>query len=143
MARGVNKVILIGNLGKDPELKTFPNGGSVCNASLATSENWKSKDGQPQEHTEWHSLVFNDKLGEIANQYLRKGSKIYVEGQIRTRKYQDKEGKDRFITEIRVREMQMLDGKQGEGEAPRRERSTSKPEPQTATGDFVDDDIPF
>jgi single-strand DNA-binding protein len=141
MARGINRVTLIGNLGKDPELKTFPNGGSVCNVSLATSETWKGKDGQPGEHTEWHNLVFNDKLAEIANQYLRKGSKVYVEGQIRTRKYQDKEGKDRFITEIRVRDMQMLDGKPGEGEtSSRRERNA--PSRETADN-FQDDDIPF
>jgi single-strand DNA-binding protein len=113
MARGINKVILIGNLGKDPEVKSFPNGGQVCNVSLATSESWKGKDGQQQEHTEWHNLVFNDKLAEIAGKYLRKGSKVFVEGKIRTRKYQDKEGKERFITEIRVADMQMLDGKPG------------------------------
>ena len=113
MARGINKVILIGNLGKDPEVKSFPSGGQVCNVSLATSESWKSKDGQQQEHTEWHNLVFNDKLAEIAGKYLRKGSKIFVEGKIRTRKYQDKEGKERYITEIRVADMQMLDGKPG------------------------------
>lgn len=113
MARGINKVILIGNLGKDPEVKSFPNGGQVCNVSLATSESWKGKDGQQQEHTEWHNIVFNDKLAEIAGKYLRKGSKIFVEGKIRTRKYQDKEGKERFITEIRVADMQMLDGKPG------------------------------
>ncbi|MGQ0701058.1 MAG: single-stranded DNA-binding protein [Panacagrimonas sp.] len=116
MARGVNKVILIGNLGKDPETKTFPSGGSVTNTTLATSESWKGKDGQMQEHTEWHNLVFNDKLGEIVAKYLRKGSKIYVEGSIRTRKYQDKEGKDQRFMEIRVNEMQMLDGKPGGGE---------------------------
>ena len=113
MARGINKVILIGNLGKDPETKSFANGGSVTNATLATSESWKGKDGQQQEHTEWHNLVFNDKLGEIVQKYLRKGSKIYVEGSIRTRKYQDKEGKEARFMEIRVNEMQMLDGRQG------------------------------
>ena len=116
MARGVNKVILIGNLGKDPETKTFANGGSVTNATLATSESWKGKDGSQQEHTEWHNLVFNDKLGEIVQKYLRKGSKVYVEGSIRTRKYQDKEGKEARFMEIRVNEMQMLDGRQGGGE---------------------------
>lgn len=114
MARGVNKVILIGNLGKDPEAKSFANGGQVCNVSLATSESWKGKDGQQQEHTEWHNLVFNDKLAEIAAKYLRKGSKVFVEGKIRSRKYQDKtSGQDRYITEIRVSDMQMLDGKPG------------------------------
>ena len=156
MARGVNKVILIGNLGKDPDHKTFPNGGAVTNVSLATSESWKGRDGQMQEHTEWHNLVFNDKLADIAKQYLRKGSKVYVEGQIRTRKYQDKEGKDRFITEIRVRDMQMLDGKPGGGEAgfgggggASYERGSaparaSSPAPaESGGGGFEDDDIPF
>ncbi|MDP9139947.1 MAG: single-stranded DNA-binding protein [Pseudomonadota bacterium] len=119
MARGVNKVILIGNLGKDPETRSFPSGGSVTNATLATSDNWKDKDGQQQERTEWHSLVFHNRLGEIAAQYLRKGSKIYVEGSIRTRKWQDKAtGADRYTTEIHVNEMQMLDGKAGGGSAP-------------------------
>lgn len=115
MARGVNKVILIGNLGKDPEAKTFANGGSLTNVTLATSENWKDKDGQPQERTEWHNVVFHNKLGEIAAQYLRKGSKVYVEGSLRTRKWQDKEGKDRYTTEIHATDMQMLDGKPGGG----------------------------
>ena len=117
MARGVNKVILIGNLGKDPETKSFANGGSVTNATLATSESWKGKDGSQQEHTEWHNLVFNDKLGEIVQKYLRKGSNVYVEGSIRTRKYQDKEGKEARFMEIRVSEMQMLDGRQGGGDS--------------------------
>ena len=158
MAGSVNKVILIGNLGKDPEHKTFANGGAVTNATLATSESWKGRDGQMQEHTEWHNLVFNDKLADIAKQYLRKGSKIYVEGKIRTRKYQDKEGKDRYITEIRVRDMQMLDGKPGGGEGSfggssggGYERSSSAPAARSQApapaegggGGFEDDDIPF
>ena len=113
MARGINKVILIGNLGKDPEAKTFANGGSITNITLATSESWKDKDGQMQERTEWHNVVFHNKLGEIVAQYLRKGSKVYVEGSLRTRKWQDKEGKDRYTTEIHANEMQMLDGKPG------------------------------
>lgn len=134
MARGVNKFIAIGNLGKDPEVKSFPNGGQVANVSLAVSEQWKGKDGQQQEHTEWLNLVFNDKLAEIAGKYLRKGSKVYVEGKIRTRKYQDKEGKERFITEIRVADMQMLDGKpQGEREEPAHETG----------GGGLDSDVPF
>lgn len=159
MARGVNKVILIGNLGKDPETKSFANGGSVTNATLATSESWKGKDGQMQEHTEWHNLVFNDKLGEIVQKYLRKGSKVYVEGSIRTRKYQDKEGKEARFMEIRVNEMQMLDGKSGGGDnmdgggnnyggsassrssAPSR---SSTPAPAADAGfNGPDDDIPF
>ena len=139
MARGVNKVLLIGNLGKDPETKSFANGGSVTNATLATSESWKGKDGQVQEHTEWHNLVFNDKLGEIVQKYLRKGSKVYVEGSIRTRKYQDKEGKEARFMEIRVNEMQMLDGKEGgERQAPQKAAHSN--------GDVAHDDldqIPF
>jgi len=115
MARGVNKVILIGNLGKDPEVRSFANGGSVCNATLATSESWKDREGNPQERTEWHNVVFNDKLAEIAGKFLRKGSKVYVEGSLRTRKWQDKTGQDRYTTEIRVNDMQMLDGRPGGG----------------------------
>jgi len=116
MARGVNKVILIGNLGKDPETRYFPSGDGVTNATLATTESWKDKQsGETKEATEWHNLVFPGKLAEIAGKYLKKGSKIYVEGSIRTRKWQDKEGKDRYTTEIRVQDMQMLDGKPGGG----------------------------
>lgn len=111
MARGINKVILIGNLGKDPEAKTFANGGSITNVTVATSDSWKDKDGQQQERTEWHNVVFHNRLGEIAAQYLRKGSKVYVEGSLRTRKWQDKEGKDRYTTEIHANEMQMLDAR--------------------------------
>jgi single-strand DNA-binding protein len=119
MARGVNKVILIGNLGKDPETRSFPSGGSVTNGTLAVSESWKDKEGQQQERTEWMNLVFHNRLGEIAAQYLRKGSKVYIEGSIRTRKWQDKAtGADRYTTEIHVNEMQMLDGKPGGGSAP-------------------------
>lgn len=162
MARGVNKVILIGNLGKDPESKTFANGGSVTNATLATSESWKDKEGNQQERTEWHNLTFHNKLGEIVAQYCRKGSKIYVEGAIRTRKYQDKtSGQDRYITEIHVNEMQMLDGKPGSegggggGSSYSRssgggERSSSPSRAQQAPAaapvhdaGFEDDDIPF
>ena len=162
MARGVNKVILIGNLGKDPETKSFPNGGQVCNVSLATSESWKGKDGQMQEHTEWHNLVFNDKLAEIAGKYLRKGSKVFVEGKIRSRKYQDKaSGQDRYITEIRVSDMQMLDGKPGAGEgmmdsggsgyssAPRSSGGSAQSRVPAASAPMdsgfggPDDDIPF
>jgi len=117
MARGINKVILIGNLGKDPETRSFPSGGSITNATLATSDSYKDRDGNMQDRTEWHSLVFHNRLAEIVSQYLRKGSKIYVEGALRTRKWQDKEGKDRYTTEIHVNEMQMLDGKPGSGGA--------------------------
>lgn len=166
MARGVNKVILIGNLGKDPEMRSFANGGAVCNVTLATSESWKDREGNPQERTEWHNVVFNDKLAEIASKYLRKGSKVYVEGSLRTRKWQDKNGQDRYTTEIRAETMQMLDGKPGGGAdtsyggAPASRSSGSSERnapaaswggaaagaaaPSPAIGDsFEDDDIPF
>ena len=107
----VNKVILVGRLGKDPDVKRMTNGESVANATLATSENWKDKSGIKQEKTEWHSLVFYRRLAEIAGDYLKKGSQIYVEGKIQTRKWQTKEGQDRYSTEIIVSEMQMLGGK--------------------------------
>ncbi len=101
----VNKVILVGRLGKDPETRYMTNGEAVANATLATSENWKDKSGEKQERTEWHNLVFYRRLAEIAGEYLKKGSQIYVEGRIQTRKYQDKSGQDRYITEIIVNEM--------------------------------------
>ena len=112
MSRGVNKVILVGNLGNDPEMRGMPSGGSVTNITIATSENWKDKQtGQPQERTEWHRVVFFNKLAEIAAEYLKKGSKVYVEGSLRTRKWQDQSGQDRYTTEIVAREMQMLDSR--------------------------------
>lgn len=115
MARGVNKVILIGNLGADPETRFMPSGGAVTNVRLATSESWKDRNtGQQQERTEWHRVVFFNKLGEIAGEYLKKGSKVYIEGSIRTRKWQGQDGQDRYTTEIVASEMQMLDGR-GEG----------------------------
>ncbi len=155
MARGVNKVILIGNLGNDPETKFLPSGGAVTNVSLATSESWKDKQtGQMQERTEWHRVVFFNKLAEIAGEYLKKGSKVYVEGSIRTRKWQGQDGQDRYTTEIVVSEMQMLDGR-GEGGAQARQGGYSAPAQSDAgdapaagggyaapSGDF-DDDIPF
>ena len=114
MARGVNKVILIGNLGADPETRFMPSGGAVTNIRLATSETWKDRQtGQQQERTEWHRVVFFNKLGEIAGEYLKKGSKVYVEGSIRTRKWQGQDGQDRYTTEIVANEMQMLDGRGG------------------------------
>ena len=117
MARGVNKVILIGNLGADPETRFLPSGGAVTNVNLATSEAWKDKQsGQMQERTEWHRVVFFNKLGEIAGEYLKKGSKVYIEGAIRTRKWQGQDGQDRYTTEIVANEMQMLDGR-SEGQA--------------------------
>jgi single-strand DNA-binding protein len=110
--RGVNKVIIVGNVGQDPEVKYMPSGGAVTNASIATSETWKDKaTGKPQERTEWHRVVFFNRLGEIAGEYLKKGSKVYIEGSLRTRKWQAQDGTDRYTTEIVVTEMQMLDGK--------------------------------
>lgn len=115
MARGVNKVILVGNLGNDPETKYMPSGNAVTNITVATSESWKDKQtGQQQERTEWHRVVFFNRLAEIAGEYLRKGSKVYLEGSLRTRKWQDQQGQDRYTTEIVASEMQMLDSR-GEG----------------------------
>ena len=114
-SRGVNKVILIGNLGQDPEVRYMPNGNAVANVTLATSESWKDKNtGETQERTEWHRVVFFGRLGEIAGEYLKKGSKVYVEGRLQTRKWQDKSGNDRYTTEIVANDMQMLDSR-GEG----------------------------
>lgn len=155
MAKGVNKVILIGNLGKDPEVRYMPSGGAVANVTLATSESWKDKQsGENQERTEWHNVVFFNRLAEIAGEYLKKGSKVYVEGSLRTRKWQDKNGQDRYTTEIVAGEMQMLDSRgAGGGGAPaagregsgggnwQKESSPSAGSPAPA-GDF-DDDIPF
>jgi single-strand DNA-binding protein len=114
MARGVNKVILVGNLGKDPETRYMPSGSAVTNLTLATSESWKDKQsGEAQERTEWHKIAMFGRLAEIAAEYLRKGSQVYIEGKLRTRKWQDKEGKDRYTTEIVADEMQMLGSKGG------------------------------
>ncbi|MDG1732783.1 MAG: single-stranded DNA-binding protein [Thalassotalea sp.] len=111
-SRGVNKVIIVGNLGQDPEVKFFPSGGSVCNVTVATSESWKDKQtGEPKEITEWHRVVFNNRLAEIAAEYLKKGSKVYVEGRLQTRKWQNAQGVDQYTTEIRANEMQMLDSR--------------------------------
>lgn len=154
MARGINKVILIGNCGQDPETKFLPSGGAVTNMSVATSDTWKDKQsGQQQERTEWHRVVFFNRLAEIAGEYLHKGSKVYIEGSLRTRKWQDKSGGDRYTTEIVGNEMQMLDGRNsagapmgGGGEAPQ-QRPAAKPQAAAAPApenfnDF-DDDIPF
>lgn len=110
-SRGVNKAILVGNLGDDPEVRYMPNGKAVANLSLATSESWKDQQGQLQEKTEWHRLTMYDRLAEIAGEYLKKGSKIYVEGKLQTRKWQDQQGQDRYTTEVICKEMQMLDSK--------------------------------
>lgn len=147
MARGVNKVILIGNLGRDPEIRYTPNGLAVANVTLATSEAWKDKQsGEMQERTEWHRVVFYQRLAEIAGEYLRKGSKIYVEGKIRTNKWQDKTtGQDRYTTEIVADSMQMLDSKGpggSMGDMPAEKSAASMATPDTAAAGF-DDDIPF
>lgn len=113
MKKGVNKVVLLGNLGNDPEIRYMPNGTAVANLSLATSESWKDQQGQIQERTEWHRLTMYRKLAEIAGEYLKKGSQIYVEGKLQTRKWQDQQGQDRYTTEIVVEEMQMLGGNAG------------------------------
>ena len=165
-SRGVNKVILVGNLGNDPETRFFPDGGAVTNASIATSESWKDKQtGQMQEKTEWHRVVFRDRgnfrLGQIAGEYLKKGSKVYVEGRLQTRKWQDKSGVDHYTTEILANEMQMLDsrpassggdyGNQGEASrsapraAPAASAAPAAPAASSQPADFgdFDDDIPF
>lgn len=169
MARGVNKVILIGNLGGDPEVKYMPSGNAVTNLTLATSESWKDKQtGQAQERTEWHRVVFFNRLAEIAGEYLRKGSKIYVEGSLRTRKWQGQDGQDRYTTEIVASELQMLDSRGGDaggyqpaqqdsmgyGQQPQQQRAqpsqnrppaqNQPPQNQPPAGfDDFDDDIPF
>ena len=154
-SRGINKVILVGNLGADPENRTSQTGNAITNISVATSESWKDKStGQQQERTEWHRVVFFNRLAEIAAEYLRKGSKVYVEGSLRTRKWQDQNGQDRYTTEVVGNEMQMLDsrgmgGDQNEGGTQWTPPSQSQPhsQPQSTSGgggfDPVDDDIPF
>lgn len=151
MARGVNKVILIGNLGKDPESRAMPNGKAVTNFSVATSESWRDKQtGEMKEQTEWHNVVMFDRLAEIAKDYLRKGSKVYIEGRLRTRKWQDKAGQDRYTTEITANEMQLLDSKGagggmgggmggGEGGAPRRASGGSSAGGGAGGGGYDDD----
>ena len=152
MARGVNKVILVGNLGRDPEVRYSPNGQAVANVTIATSDSWKDKtSGEKQERTEWHRVVFFGRLAEIAGEYLKKGAQIYVEGRLQTRKWQDKDGNDRYTTEIVAAEMQMLGSRSGAGLP-----SESTAEPATAgapaaartgakvpAGADFDDDIPF
>jgi single-strand DNA-binding protein len=146
----VNKVILIGNLGADPETRYAPSGDAICNIRLATTDTWKDKaTGEKKEATEWHRVSFYGRLAEIAGQYLKKGSQVYIEGSLRTRKWQDKEGQDRYTTEIRADEMKMLGSRQGAGEAPPRERESAAAQPAGAKkapaagfGD-MDDDIPF
>jgi single-strand DNA-binding protein len=159
MARGVNKVILVGNLGADPETRSMPSGMTVTNIRIATSESWKDKaSGAQQERTEWHSIALFGRLGEIAAEYLRKGSQVFVEGKLRTRKWQDKQGNDRFTTEIIADNMQMLGGRAGGGgggggaspggergaasSAPPRDDYDQSAAPAGGKEEF-DDDIPF
>ncbi|MCG8668435.1 MAG: single-stranded DNA-binding protein [Pseudomonadales bacterium] len=169
--RGINKVIILGNLGNDPETRYMPNGNAVTNISIATSETWKDKQsGQNQERTEWHKVVFFNRLAEIAGEYLRKGSKVYIEGSLRTRKWQDQSGNDRYTTEIVASDMQMLDSRGEQGGAPagggfdgydqlpesqgapaggaqqgggfNQQPQSNKPSPSPAAAEF-EDDIPF
>src|SRR5579862_7217536 len=154
MARGINKVILIGHLGADPETRAMPSGMTVANLRLATTESWKDKQsGEQQERTEWHKVALFGRLGEIAAEYLRKGSQVYIEGRLRTRKWQDKEGRDRYTTEIIANDMQMLGGRGGGGgggsgayaESAGSAASSAREAaaaPAVAQEDF-DDDIPF
>ena len=114
--KGVNKVIIVGNLGNDPEIRNLPNGGAVANLSVATSESWKDQQGQPQERTEWHRVTMYRRLAEIAGEYLKKGSQVYLEGKLQTRKWQDQQGNDRYTTEIIADQMQMLGGRTGGGQ---------------------------
>ena len=149
MARGVNKVILVGHLGSDPEVKYMPSGSAVANLSLATTEGWKDKQsGEKQEKTEWHRVVLFARLAEIAGEYLRKGAQVYIEGRLQTRKWQGKDGQDRYTTEIVANDLQMLGGRGGSGggdsfaSAP---ASSSAPAaaPAAASAPDFDDDIPF
>jgi len=151
----VNKVIIVGNLGRDPEVRYTPDGASITNVTIATTDTWKDKaTGEKKEATEWHRVVFFGKLAEIAGQYLKKGRQVYVEGALRTRKWQDKEGQERYTTEIVANEMKMLGSREGMSDAPPRESGGSgsaaggnRPAaaPQPAGGNFNDfeDDIPF
>jgi len=148
MARGINKVILIGNLGDNPETRYTPSGSAVTNIRMATSESWKDRQtGEKQERTEWHRVVFFNRLAEIVAEYLKKGSQVYVEGSIRTRKWQDQSGQDRYTTEIVANEMQMLGGRPGAGAPAMGGQSQSRSAPRSAEPSgaepVLDDDIPF
>ena len=159
----VNKVIIIGNLGRDPEVRYTPNGAAVCNLRIATTRNWKNREsGEKQEETEWHSVVLYDRQAEVAGEYLKKGRPVYIEGRLKTRKWQDKDGNDRYTTEIVAETMQLLGGREGMGggaadeggggnynrgeerSAPAARPPATKPAAKPATGfDDMDDDIPF
>ena len=156
----VNKVIIIGNLGKDPEVRYMPSGSAICNITVATSRQWKDKtSGERQEETEWHRITFFDRMAEIAGEYLKKGRPVYVEGRLKTRKYTDKDGVEKYATDIVATEMQLLGGREGGAgdmdggssapapasrSAPQRQAPAPKPAAKSSTGfDDMDDDIPF
>jgi single-strand DNA-binding protein len=158
MSQGINKVILIGHLGQDPQSRSFPDGGSVTNCSLATSKSWRDrKTGEPKKSTEWHNLVFRNKLSEIVCQYLKKGSKIYIEGELQTQKYKSRQtGEEKHITKINCFNLQMLDSRNNESneapqQAPQQQGYQNQPNPtyqespqqQASDFDYFDDDIPF
>ena len=152
MARGVNKVIIVGNLGNDPDTRYMPSGGAVTNLSVATNESWKDKQtGEQKERTEWHRVAMFGRLAEIAAEYLRKGSQVYIEGRLRTRKWQDQSGNERYTTEIVADEMQMLGGRSGAGAPGMNDMGGPPPGPppqggggrSSGGGDDFDDDIPF
>ncbi len=145
MARGVNKVILVGNLGNDPEMKYMPSGDAVCNLSIATTESWTDRQSNEKvERTEWQRVVMFKRLAEISGEYLRKGSQVYIEGKLKTRKWQDKSGNDRYTTEIEAREMQMLGGRGGNaGMSAPPAQSAPQSAPAQDSGPAIDDDIPF
>jgi len=156
MARGVNKVILIGHLGADPETRAMPSGATVANLRIATTESWRDKQsGEQQERTEWHRVALFGRLGEVAGEYLRKGSQVYIEGSLRTRKWQDKQGNERYTTEIVGNDMQMLGGRGGSGgggaasggggseAAPRERAESGEPVSSSTEREEFDDDIPF
>ena len=149
-SRGVNKVILVGNLGKDPEIRYMPSGAAVANVTIATSETWKDKNtGEQKEQTEWHRVVFFNRLAEVVGEYLKKGSKVYVEGSLQTRKWQDQSGQDKYTTEIKASSMQMLDSRGGGSAdfkpkpAAVNDNFSSAPAQPSAPVDDFDDDIPF
>ncbi len=148
----VNKVTIVGNLGRDPEIRTFPSGDQVANVTVATTDKWKDKQtGEMKEATEWHRVTFNGRLAEIAGQYLRKGSQVYVEGSLRTRKWTDQSGVEKYSTEIRADNMQMLGGRPEGGDAPRQSAPAPRPAPAPAPAqrsagsgfDDLDSEIPF
>ena len=143
MARGVNKVILIGNLGAKPEVRYTTSGDAVGNISVATSEKWTDKNGEQVERTEWHRVIVYRKLAEVAEKYLHKGSKVYVEGTLRTRKWKDKEGVERYQTEIICQEIQMLDSKSTNGQGTTKAADATASLPPASSSSIVDDDIPF